>query len=553
MLGQGLRLGKLRDGAAEDVHSVAHTCSRLFIRRCARHHTLDRQRRRQISHQVGRYKLLSPLATKRASLLSDPLPPAVDPRLSESGFVSREVVTLNSSCFAYHQPLLSLDGGGLRGIITVEILIEVEKVLKQTLVERKGKRITLQDIDKYKSGNEFEVDLADYFKAIAGVSTGSWIATYLASKGGHGASRKAFDDKIVVKQFGNVRPGSVEGLRVFFLHYAQRLYPAWTIRFSLIPRPFRFPRFRYAGWNCPQYSIRGLEATLDLFLGQSFFSQTGNTTLMIHTYDLERKATVLYMSDHYAKMHDDKAEKVKTYIFKNEEEPRIPEKPQITSELFQGKDFYMKDIARASSAAPTIYEAKRFTAVNDESFGAYAIDGSLMSNNPTLMASYFLQDEKHINHDHSLSIISIGTGIATGRYREHSKAGAYQWFIQTSDFLAIMMDGGAEFVQTQFYTLYYMDMEENDPGYRTAPMYLRIQTVYDQRTKEGEALAEMYEANNVKALKDVGEKTVERYKEAINTHVQAYVLPNECMPPPDVLHKALIEKKGAKSSPPPAS
>ena len=58
--------------------------------------------------------------------------------------------------------LLALDGGGIRGMMTVEVLGEIERLLKEEL----GK------------GNEFV--LADYFDYIAGTSTGAIIATCLS-------------------------------------------------------------------------------------------------------------------------------------------------------------------------------------------------------------------------------------------------------------------------------------------------------------------------------------------------------------------------------------
>ena len=57
--------------------------------------------------------------------------------------------------------LLSLDGGGIRGLITIEILARIESVLR----EQSGKRSLV---------------LADYFDYIAGTSTGAVIGTLLA-------------------------------------------------------------------------------------------------------------------------------------------------------------------------------------------------------------------------------------------------------------------------------------------------------------------------------------------------------------------------------------
>lgn len=58
--------------------------------------------------------------------------------------------------------LLALDGGGIRGIVTVEILAKIERLLQQTLHR----------------DNTFV--LADYFDYIAGTSTGAIIATCLS-------------------------------------------------------------------------------------------------------------------------------------------------------------------------------------------------------------------------------------------------------------------------------------------------------------------------------------------------------------------------------------
>jgi hypothetical protein len=58
--------------------------------------------------------------------------------------------------------LLALDGGGIRGIITIEILEEIETTLRAEL----------------QAGEDFV--LADYFDYIAGTSTGAIIATCLA-------------------------------------------------------------------------------------------------------------------------------------------------------------------------------------------------------------------------------------------------------------------------------------------------------------------------------------------------------------------------------------
>src|SRR4051812_36642647 len=58
--------------------------------------------------------------------------------------------------------LLSLDGGGIRGILALEVLAKIESELQKKL------------------GRDDQFVLADYFDYIAGTSTGAIIATCLA-------------------------------------------------------------------------------------------------------------------------------------------------------------------------------------------------------------------------------------------------------------------------------------------------------------------------------------------------------------------------------------
>jgi uncharacterized protein len=65
--------------------------------------------------------------------------------------------------------LLALDGGGIRGLITIEVLAELERQIRAGLI-RQGKL-----------GAEAPFVLADYFDYIAGTSTGAIIATALST------------------------------------------------------------------------------------------------------------------------------------------------------------------------------------------------------------------------------------------------------------------------------------------------------------------------------------------------------------------------------------
>jgi len=81
--------------------------------------------------------------------------------------------------------LLALDGGGIRGTITLEVLAEIEATLRKALG----------------AGEEFV--LADYFDYVAGTSTGGIIATAIA-KGMSIAKIKSFYQKSGEKMFDKV-------------------------------------------------------------------------------------------------------------------------------------------------------------------------------------------------------------------------------------------------------------------------------------------------------------------------------------------------------------
>jgi Patatin-like phospholipase len=70
---------------------------------------------------------------------------------------------LNKLTAAGPRKLLALDGGGIRGVITLEVLARLEELLRET-----------------KAGGDQNFRLADYFDYVAGTSTGAIIAAGLA-------------------------------------------------------------------------------------------------------------------------------------------------------------------------------------------------------------------------------------------------------------------------------------------------------------------------------------------------------------------------------------
>ena len=80
--------------------------------------------------------------------------------------------------------LLALDGGGIRGVIALEVLARIEEILR----ERSGRK---------------DLVLSDYFDYMAGTSTGAIIASCLAM----GQQRRGRNQVLLREWKRDVQPG----------------------------------------------------------------------------------------------------------------------------------------------------------------------------------------------------------------------------------------------------------------------------------------------------------------------------------------------------------
>ena len=149
------------------------------------------------------------------------------------GLPSRILVKRPPAENRYYRTLLSLDGGGLRLHMTNQILKRLEwhirehYFLHRELLPETAKHVTSPD--------QIEVQLADHFDLVSGVSGGSWLALYYASKGGNGASAKVFNQKYIIRKYGHLYPGCAKGIDVFFEVLGKKIYPPLGI--CHIPKP----------------------------------------------------------------------------------------------------------------------------------------------------------------------------------------------------------------------------------------------------------------------------------------------------------------------------
>src|SRR5580704_798792 len=201
-----------------------------------------------------------------------------------------------------HQPLLrilSIDGGGIRGIIPALVLARIEKLTRRSA--------------------------ATLFDLVAGTSTGGVLAIALP-----------------VPKFSGRPVYSAQELVTLFEREGARIFSRSMLR-TLVTSDSLF-------WK--KYSSQGIEEVLLEYFGDSRLSDA-STDVLIASYEIERSLPFFFRSS------------------------LARERPDY--------DFPARDVARATSAAPTYFEPMRIPTGTDS--GNYTlIDGGVFANNPAACA-----------------------------------------------------------------------------------------------------------------------------------------------------------------------
>jgi len=285
--------------------------------------------------------------------------------------------------------ILSIDGGGIRGIIPGQVLVKLESKLR----EASGKP---------------KATIADFFDLIAGTSTGGILTCiYLCPDFGGGDRPKArFSAQQAVDLYLE------RGDEIFDVSLWQKLRSG-------------------RGAFDEIYDATELEEALDDYLGELKLSQLLKPCL-ITAYNIKKRAAYFFTQ------HD----------------AIIDEKD----------DFLVKDVARATSAAPVFFEAARIKSLSKVPYPL--IDGGVFANNPAMCA--YAEARKKLPGNpaaEGMAILSIGTGMLAKAYDYKSVKnwGAVSWI---KPLLDIMMSGVSETVDRQL-SMIFDTIEHRD-------QYLRI-------------------------------------------------------------------------------
>ncbi len=282
--------------------------------------------------------------------------------------------------------ILSIDGGGIRGIIPAGILIALEEKLQQG------------------AGNE-DARIADYFDLIAGTSTGGILACVYLCPSPDQPARPRFDASDALGLYFE------RGDEIFDI-------PLWhKIRSG-------------AGLFDERYPAAGLEEALDDYLGELKLSALLKPCL-ITAYDIRRR---------------------RAHFFRQHRAERDP-----------NRNFLVRDVARATSAAPTYFECARIK--SDANLVYPLVDGGVFANNPSLCA--YAEARVHADKRAAdMLILSLGTG---SNEKSYAYAEAVDWGLAewAKPVISIMMSGVAETVHYQ--------LEQIFDAVGRPEQYLRVQ------------------------------------------------------------------------------
>lgn len=330
--------------------------------------------------------------------------------------------------------ILSLDGGGIRGILPGTILTYLEEELQ-------------------KRTNNPEASIGQYFDFIAGTSTGGILSLiYLCP-----------DEK------GNNQFMAREALDI----YLDRGDEIFDVSLKKKIESLK-------GICDEKYSEKELEESLEIYFKDIRLSQALKPCL-ITSYDIRNRKAFFFTS------------------------------LEARSDI---RDYYMKEVARATSAAPTYFEASRIKSIYGTPHSL--IDGGVFANNPALCAyaearsikfSEVLKDEGKPDTPTAkeMLIVSIGTGNVKQPYhhKEYKDAGVLKWIKPLID---IMMSGNSETVDYQLKKIYEtLPKKHCEDYYRIQPKLINADNAMDNARLE-----------NLKALHEDGLLAIAENKEILD-------------------------------------
>ncbi|EFC44626.1 predicted protein [Naegleria gruberi] len=243
--------------------------------------------------------------------------------------------------------VLSIDGGGVRGTLAGSILATLEKEVIQEIAKH------FAELGEKPPTNNFS--LTSCFDLVVGTSTGGIIAL------GAGISNNGgpFDFKFSASDLGDLYTNNSS---------------------QIFSKEFKHGKLREFLISS-RYDPTGLEIVMEKYFGKAKLSDLV-IPVMVTSYDLNRQELVVFDSE------------------------MAKPKGELTMRQLPS-DYYLKDIALATSAAPTFFPIRTIESITDPSDKHDYIDAAVTANNPTMLA--YLKAKKMYPGD-SINIVSLGCG-----------------------------------------------------------------------------------------------------------------------------------------------
>ncbi len=313
--------------------------------------------------------------------------------------------------------ILSIDGGGIRGIIPAVFLSELEF--------RLGKPIS------------------HYFDLLAGTSTGGIIVLGLTKPNENGVPQYTAKDLVNLYE--------MHGSKIFHSTVLKKVRGLG----NLIKE---------------KYDYSGLEEILEEYFEETKLSQS-TKPILITAYDIERRIAFFFKTRHALD----------------------PEEHE--------KDFLFREIARATSAAPTYFSPYKLKS-DDPLIDYYSfVDGGVFANTPAMCA--YVEGIKNSKDYDEVILVSIGTG-KLGNPIEHEKAknwGVVNWAVPILD---VVMNGVND---TTHYQLKHLI-----PTINGIKRYYRFQIRLGEKNTKMDDVS----ASNIRQLKLAGEAMIAEHENDIN-------------------------------------
>ncbi|RYG09764.1 MAG: patatin [Chitinophagaceae bacterium] len=322
--------------------------------------------------------------------------------------------------------ILSIDGGGIRGIIPGMFLVALEEKLK-------------------KESRNPDAAIVDYFDFFAGTSTGGILTSLLLCPSKDHPTRPMFSAKAALDLY------LVHGNEIFKMSFFKRLRA----------------KFGLAG---ERYNSQIFENVLEKYFGETKLSQLIKPCI-VSAYNIELR---------------------KTHFFRQQ------------NAIARGdtRDFYLKDVCRATSAAPTYFSVAEIYSLAGVRYPL--LDGGVFATNPALSGLIEVTKAYQQTRINDIHLFSLGTGQSKRSYDyEHFKKSSAMAIVPA--ILDIMMSGVAETSHFFLQQLFRSAGKERN--------YIRIEPSSLESIKEGLDAAS---PSNIEKLVALGDRTVSEHENVLN-------------------------------------